>query len=84
MPSPSVLRLEDKGSTLGLLVTTQLEVLASLQSQLQLGLAGRALETQHDLLGGLGFLVEDGLRLTTVTGLLTILIELCQRAMSRE
>lgn len=65
-------RLEDKSSTLGLLVTTQLEVLASLQRQLQLGLARVALETEHDLLGGLGLLVEDRLRLTTVTGLLSV------------
>lgn len=49
-------------------------MLASLQGQLQLGLARRALETQHNLLGSLGLLVEDGLRLTTETGLLTIFI----------
>jgi hypothetical protein len=65
-------RLEHEGGTLGLLVTTQLEVLASLQGQLQLGLARGALETQHNLLRSLGFLVEDGLRLTTVTGLLPV------------
>lgn len=66
-------RLENQSSTLGLLVTTQLEVLATLQGQLQLGLALRALETQDNLLGGLGLLVEDGLRLTTVSGLLAVL-----------
>ncbi|KAL2274927.1 hypothetical protein FJTKL_02659 [Diaporthe vaccinii] len=66
-------RLEHKGGTLGLLVTTQLEVLASLQGQLQLGLARGALETQHNLLRGLGLLVEDRLRLTTVTRLLAVI-----------
>lgn len=65
--------LENQSSTLGLLVTTQLEVLATLQGQLQLGLALGALETQDNLLGGLGLLVEDGLRLTTVSGLLAVL-----------
>jgi hypothetical protein len=47
-------------------------VLASLQGQLALGLALDALQAQHDLLGGLGLLVEDGLCLTTVTGLLAV------------
>jgi hypothetical protein len=50
----------------------KLEVLASLQGQLALGLALDALQAQHDLLGGLGLLVEDGLCLTTVTGLLAV------------
>jgi hypothetical protein len=36
------------------LVTTELEVLATLQSMLETVLALRALETEHDLLGGLG------------------------------
>ena len=52
-------RLEREGGTLGLLLTTELEVLASLEGQLGLGLAGRALETENDLLGGLGLLVEN-------------------------
>lgn len=47
-------------------------MLASLQRQLGLGLALDTLQTQHNLLGGLGLLVEDGLGLTTVTGLLTV------------
>lgn len=64
--------LEHQSSTLRLLVTTQLEVLASLQCQLQLGLARGALETEDNLLGGLGLLVEDRLGLTTVTGLLPV------------
>lgn len=64
--------LEHQSSTLRLLVTTQLEVLATLQCQLQLGLARGALETQHNLLGGLSLLVEDRLGLTTVTRLLPV------------
>lgn len=54
----------------------QLEVLAALQRQLALGLALNAFQTQHDLLGGLGLLVEDGLGLTTVTGLLAVVTAL--------
>lgn len=54
----------------------KLEVLAALQSQLLLGLAGSALETQDNLLGGLGLLVEDGLGLTTVTTLLPVVTTL--------
>ena len=66
------LHLEDKGGTLGLLVTAKLEVLAALEGELGLGLALRALEAQHDLLGRLGLLVEDGLRLASVSGLLAV------------
>lgn len=54
----------------------QLEVLAALQGELLLGLASSALETQDDLLGGLGLLVEDGLGLTTVTTLLPVVTAL--------
>jgi hypothetical protein len=54
----------------------QLEVLASLQSQLSLGLADGALQSQDDLLGGLGLLVEDWLGLTSVTGLLSVVTTL--------
>lgn len=54
----------------------QLEVLAALQGELLLGLAGSALEAQDDLLGGLGLLVEDGLGLTTVTTLLPVVTTL--------
>jgi len=72
--------LEDKRGTLGLLVTTELKVLASLERELCLGLAADALETEHDLLGGLGLLVEDGLGLTSVTGLLAVVttLSLCE------
>ena len=64
----------------------QLEVLAALQRQLCLGLALDAFQSQHDLLGGLGLLVEDGLGLTTVTGLLAVISALSlgeQRGLAR-
>jgi hypothetical protein len=47
-------------------------VLATLESELHLVLAGSALETKDNLLGSLSLLVEDGLGLTTITGLLTL------------
>jgi hypothetical protein len=47
-------------------------VLAPLQRQLQLRLAVHALETQHDLLRGLGLLVEHGLRLPAISALLAV------------
>lgn len=68
--------LEHQCRTLRLLVTAQLEVLASLERQLRLGLALCALQSQHNLLGGLSLLVEDRLGLTTVTGLLAIVTAL--------
>ncbi len=51
-------------------------MLAALQGQLLLGLAGSALETEDNLLGGLGLLVEDRLGLTTVTALLPVVTTL--------
>lgn len=39
-------------------------------------LADSAFQTQDNLLGSLGFLVEDGLGLTTVTALLTVVTAL--------
>jgi hypothetical protein len=75
-PNKEIERLEDESSTLGLLVTTKLEVLAALESELLLGLAGSALEAEDNLLGGLGLLVEDGLGLTTVTALLPVVTAL--------
>ena len=68
--------LEDKRGVLLLLVTTELEVLATLEGELCLGLALCALQSQDNLLGGLGLLVEDRLGLTTVTGLLTVVTTL--------
>jgi hypothetical protein len=57
-------------------VIPQLEVLAALEGQLALGLALDALQSQDNLLGGLGLLVEDGLGLTTITGLLAVVTAL--------
>lgn len=57
----------------------QFKVLASLQGQLALGLALDALQSQDNLLGGLGLLVEDGLGLTTVTALLSVVTALTLR-----
>jgi hypothetical protein len=54
-------------------------VLAPLEGQLLLRLARGALEPEDDLLRSLGLLVKDGLRLTTVTGLLAIVPALTLR-----
>lgn len=51
-------------------------MLASLQRKLLLGLALRALETQDNLLGSLGLPTEDGLGLTSVTLLLSVVTTL--------
>jgi hypothetical protein len=48
-------------------------VLAALDRQLVLVLALGALQPKHDLLGGLGLLVEDGLGLTAVSRLLSVI-----------
>eukprot|EP00983_Pelagomonas_calceolata_P091453 1157546-Pelagomonas_calceolata.AAC.4 len=63
-------------SALGLLVTTNLEVLAALDAVHAGPLAVGALQPQHNLLGGLGLLVEDGLGLTAVSGLLAVVAAL--------
>lgn len=47
-------------------------MLAALVDKLMLALANGAFKTNDSLLGSLGLLVEDGLGLTTITGLLTI------------
>merc|ERR1712107_213133 len=65
-----------QGLTLGLGVSTQLEVLSSLNGDLVVLLASVALHLQHDLLGGLGLLVEHRLGLTTKTRLLSIITSL--------
>lgn len=53
-------------------------MLASLDGQHPLGAAVgvHALEPQHDLLGGLGLLAEDGLGLASVAALLAIIAPL--------
>ena len=63
-------------TSLGLLITTKFEGLATLQNKLMLVLANSAFQTQDNLLGSLGFLVEDGLGLTTVTALLAVVTAL--------
>ena len=57
--------------TLSLLLP-QLKVLGALEAELLLGLALLALETDDDLPGGLGLLVEDGLGLATEAHLLVV------------
>jgi len=61
---------------LSLLVTTKLEVLASLDDQKLLLLGFGALKTEHNLFGCLGLLVEDGFGLTTISGLFAIVTTL--------
>ena len=59
----------------------KLEVLATLEGELGLGLAVGALESKDDLLGGLSLLVEDWLGLTSVTRLLSVVttLSLCEK-----
>ncbi len=73
---PKQVSLELEGLALLLLVSTKLEVLASLKSKLHLDLALDTLESQNHLLGGLGLLVENLLGLTSVTGLLSVVSSL--------
>ena len=54
-------------------------MLAALERELCLGLAVDALETEHDLLGCLGLLVEYWLGLTSVSGLLAVVTTLTLR-----
>jgi len=58
-------------TTLGLL-GTELKVLSSLEGKLLLGLAFLAFQTEDNLTGGLGLLVENRLGLTTETHLLGV------------
>jgi hypothetical protein len=51
-------------------------MLATLERKLRLGLALCALQSQNDLLGCLGLLVENRLGLTTVPGLFAIVTAL--------
>ena len=55
-------------------------LLATLQRQLHLIFAGSAFQPEDDLLRRFGLLVEDRLRLTTVTGLLSVVaaLSLCE------
>ena len=55
------------------LLGTELEMLSSLEGKLLLGLALLAFQTEDDLTGSLGLLVEDGLGLTTEAHLLGVI-----------
>merc|ERR1719284_2223245 len=59
--------------SLALLLSSQLKVLGSLDWALVLPLAICALQPQHQLLGGLGLLPQDGLGLTSESLLLPII-----------
>lgn len=59
-----------------LLLATDFEVLAALQHNLVLEGALSALKAEHDLLGGLSLLVEDGLSLATEARLLAVITTL--------
>lgn len=63
-------------TTLGLLITTEFERLATFQDKLMFVLANGTFKTQDDLLSGLGFLVENGFGLTTITGLFAVITTL--------
>jgi len=73
-------RSELECCALCLLLSAQFEVFAPLQCQLHLVLANGAFESEHDLLRSLCLLVEDGLSLTTVAGLFTVIttLSLCE------
>jgi len=68
--------LELEHLSLLLLLASELEMLATLDGHLVLALAISALQTEDDLLGGLGLLSEDGLGLTSVSLLLAIVTPL--------
>lgn len=68
--------LHAHNAALDLLITTNLEALASANDLEGLALAGGALQTENDLLGRLGLFVEDGLCLTTITTLLSVVTSL--------
>ncbi len=61
------------------LLGTKLEVLGPLEGELLLGLTFLAFQTQDNLTGSLGLLVEDGLGLTTESHLLGVVPALALR-----
>lgn len=67
------------GDALGLLLVAQFEVLAALEHLLPIVVAFGTRHLEHDLLSGLGFLVEDRLGLATKPGLLSIVATLSLR-----
>ncbi|RNF20867.1 hypothetical protein TcG_03302, partial [Trypanosoma cruzi] len=62
-----------------LLLVIQLKVLRALEHVLNDGLAVGALELQDNLLCRLGLLVENGLRLTAITGLFAVVTPFAAR-----
>merc|ERR1719445_1243245 len=76
LSSTSCPLLELEHLSLLLLLASELEMLATLDGHLVLALAISALQTEDDLLGGLGLLSEDGLGLTSVSLLLAIVTPL--------
>lgn len=64
---------------IGLLLVTELKVLAPGQRLVRLVFADGALKAEDHLLGGLGLLVEHGLRLPTVPALLPVVATLALR-----
>jgi len=58
------------------LLATDLDVEGALEGELSHAAADGALELEDDLLGGLHVLAEDGLGLTTETGLLPVVATL--------
>jgi len=74
--SSSLSSLELEHLSLLLLLASELEMLATLDGHLVLALAIGALQTEDDLLGGLGLLSEDGLGLSSVSLLLAIVTPL--------
>jgi len=73
-------------SSLLLLITSNLEVLATLDRLHRDSLAGVAQQSKDDLLGGLGLLVEDRLGLSTVSRLFAVVSSLplsVKRGLSR-
>merc|ERR1719442_40887 len=65
-------RLELNHLALALLLSSQLKMFGSLDWNLMFPLASGALDPKDQLLGGLGLLPQDGLRLTTEPLLLTV------------
>jgi len=68
--------LELKHLSLLLLLAAELEMLASLDRHLIFALAIRALQPEHDLLGGFSLLSEDGFGLATIPFLLAVVTPL--------
>jgi len=71
-----IANLELNHLSFSLLVTAQFEVLASLDNQKLLLLRLGTFETEYNLFGGFGLLVEDWFGLTTISGLFSVVTTL--------